>query len=151
MCIRDSLGIDKAVHPQSDHNKNASQQIDAQISVRIGKCIFTGTKQVQDRRFKEKTQHGEQDPGNQQQGKRVAHNLFGAGVVAFPPGDGAQRRASHTKKIGESRNDGDDGKGKPQPGQRQGGGVGKMPDIDAVHHIIKDVDQLRQRHRQRQI
>ena len=47
------LCIDEIVHPQADHYKQSSAQINGNISICIGKCNFTCTKQIQQRLFKQ--------------------------------------------------------------------------------------------------
>ena len=53
-------------------------------------------------------------------------------------------------RVGEGRDDGDDGEGEPQAGQGVAGGVGQAADVHPVHHAVQHVDELGHGHGQGQ-
>lgn len=70
-------------------------------------------------------------------------------MVAAAARNRAERRAAHAHKVRKGGDDRDDRKGQSQPSQGQCRRLRDMADIHPVHHIIKNIDQLRDRHRQR--
>ena len=72
--------------------------------------------------------------------------MRGALGVAFAARDGKQRCATGAKQVGKCRNDGDDGKGKANPGERSGRNLWQMPNIHAIHNAVKHIDKLGKNH-----
>ena len=93
----ESLRVDETVHSQADHHKNCADQINFQIIIGISEGVLTGAKEIQQRLFKGKAHHHQYDARNHQRQKGIAHDLAGIFVLPFSPGDGAQRRSTHTE------------------------------------------------------
>ena len=141
-----SLGIDKAVHSQSRHDKQASQQIDGHILIRIGICIVAGAEQVEHGPLQSNAQHRQTDAEDHHHSKGVSHDLLRLVHVSPAPLNGTEGSPAHSKQVGEGRNHGNNGETQSHPRQGQTPCSGNPAYIDAVHHIVQHIDQLSQRH-----
>ena len=87
--------------------------------------------------------HGRcKDGEKQEQYQSVPQYLAGPLPVALPQRDGSQRCTSRPHDRGESGNQDDDRTGHSDTGQRVGTDTGNMADVNTVHDVIKQVDDL---------
>ena len=145
-----SLCVDEAVHPKAQHYKQGTAQINGQIIIGVRVGDVAGAEQVEQRRFQQKTQNAENKPGPQQKGAGGSHDLPGTGGIVLAACNRKKRGAAVTKEIGESGNHRNNGKCKADACQRAGTGARHMPQINAVHHIVEYIDELREGHGNRQ-
>ena len=100
-------------------------------------------------RFHEGIDYGRGAQGEQhQQQKTVAQYFAGTFAVALSQRDGGQRRATAADDRRERRDQDDDGRRDADTGQRVGSDAGNVADIDPVHHVVEQVDELRRDGRQ---
>ena len=143
-----ALRIDKGVHAQAHHNEKGAAEVDGEVGVGIGKGGLTGAEEIEHRALEQEKDQGGRRTQDQQQREGIAQNMLGLLIVSLPPADGAQRRAAHAAEVGKPHQNGDDGHGKSQSGERQM--PGQPSEVHPVHHAVEDIDELRQRHRGRQ-
>ena len=77
--------------------------------------------------------------GQDQHGKRCAHDTSRFIHVAPSSLYAKQRRAAQPEKVGEGRDERDDRKTQTQPGQGIGPFFREHADIDPIHDIIQQV------------
>ena len=147
---REALRVDIAVEPQAGHDENGAGHIDRQIAVGKRPGGVAGPERIEQGPLEQKTDRRQQKPGEKQHGERVAHDLFRGLQISPAAGDRAQRRAARPEQIGKGDDRGDHGHAEPQPRQGQGTVTRDPPDIHPVHHIIENIDELRQRHGKRE-
>ena len=122
-----SLGVDKIVHAKTDHNKKCADEVEADVCICIRISNITGAEQVKQWALGQVAQNHENTAGNQEHGKGVAENFPGAPRFT---GTSCNDRQSQTDS-----------------GQRLGGHVWEMTDVNAVNNVVKDINELRKRHR----
>ena len=73
--------------------------------------------------------------------------IFRARAGSPAPCHRKKRCAAHTEQIGKSGDDCNDRQSQTDSGQRLGGHVWEMTDVNAVNNVVKDINELRKRHR----
>ena len=146
-----TLSVNKAVHAQTDHDKQRTAQVDGRIISGIHICNITGTEQIQQRLQASQTRRHQHGTRQQQHSKGRSHDPSSFFFVSCTSRDGEKRRAAHAKQVGKGIEDHNNGKTDAQAGQRQVAGARDLADIHAVHNIVEQVDQLRHGHGQSQL
>src|SRR5699024_5869152 len=137
-----SLAVDKAVHAQADHNKNSAQKVNADIIICISKGSIAGAQGVKKGILYRHSHQYQQYPGNQGKGKRSPHASLCPVLVAFSPGDGAQRRTTGAYQIGKGRDCRYNWKSNPYSCKGCRTGSGNPSDINSVYDIIQYINKL---------
>ena len=144
-----ALGADESVEAGGQHGAGGAQQVDFQVGVGVAVGGVAGAEEIQ-HRPPEQIAHPHQHQGaDKEQCHHLAQNPLGPLVILGSPGDGEQGRAAVAVEIGKGRDQGGQGEGQPDAGEGHGPHVGQVADVDPVHHIVQQLDQLghRQGHR----
>ena len=139
---RPSLRIDESVQPHRDLHEQRPQQIHRQIIHRITYRMFRCPDGHQQGTHGQVCRGRCQDGEKQEQYQSVPQYLASSLPVALPQRDGSQRCASRPHDGGEGGNQDDDRTGHSDTGQRVGTDTGNMADVNTVHDVIKQVDDL---------
>ena len=136
------LRVDKIIHTKTYHDKQCAAQVNGQISIGIRVGDITGAEQIHEGAPEYKAKKSQENPADQEHGKGVCHDLFGLFLVAESSGYRKEGSAAHAKQIGKCSDDCNDWKSQSDTGQCFCGSMGDMTDIDAVYHIVQDVNEL---------
>ena len=142
-----SLGVDKVVHAKTDHDKKRADKVETDVCICIRISNITGAEQVKQWALGQVAQNHENAAGNQEHGKGVAENFPSAPRFTGTSCHRKKRCAAHTEQIGKSGDDCNDRQSQTDSGQRLGGHVWEMTDVNAVNNVVKDINELRKRHR----
>ena len=145
------LSRDEGIQAQGKLHEHGAPQIDADVIQRIADGSIRGAEGVQKRALARLKQHGEQHAERRQHGDTAAQNLLGAVPVTLAQLDGGQRCAALPGKGGEGGNQHQNGGAHPHAGEGCGPDAGNVADVNAVHYIIKHVDELGGHGGQRQL
>ena len=143
----ESLGIDKVVHAKTDHHKKRADKVEADVRICIRVSNVTGAEQVKQRPLEQVAQHHENTAGNQKHGKGVAENLPGALRFTGTSCHGKKRCTAHAEQVGKCSDDCNDRQSQTNSGQRLSGHIRQVADVNTVNNVIKDIDELRECHR----
>ena len=94
-----ALGVDKGIHPQTNHDKESTQQIDGHVSAGVGVGGVTGAEEVKNRAAQSQEKHRHRRTEDQKQCKGTSHHTLRLFIVTPAPVDGAQRRAAGPTEI----------------------------------------------------
>ena len=145
------LGADEGVQAQGQLDKDGAQQVDGDIVGGIADGGLRGAEGHEHRPLDELEHHRQHRRGAQEQGHRVAQDALSPLPVSRPQADGGQRGAPLAGKGGEGGDQGDDGKGHPQAGEGGAPDDRDVADIDAVHDVVQQVDELGRHRGHRQL
>ncbi len=145
------LGRNEGIQAQCKLHEHGAPQIDADVIQRIADGSIRGAEGVQKRALAHLKQHGEQHTEYRQHGDAAAQDLLGAFPVALAQLDGGQRCATLPGKGGEGGNQHQNGGAHPHAGEGRGPDAGNVADVNAVHDIIKHIDELGGHGGQRQL
>src|SRR5699024_10245599 len=101
----ESLGINKAVHSQSYHDKKTAQQIDGYVVLGIGNRGIRCTEKIQKGPFKNQPQDSKDQTEEDHQDKGIAHDSLRFLDISFSALDGAEGSPSHAEQIGKGYDD----------------------------------------------
>lgn len=138
---RPSLRIDESVQPHRDLHEQRPQQIHRQIIHRITYRMFRCPDGHQQGTHGQVCRGRCQDGEKQEQYQSVPQYLASSLPVALPQRVAAKVRL-RPHDGGEGGNQDDDRTGHSDTGQRVGTDTGNMADVNTVHDVIKQVDDL---------
>ena len=138
----EALGIDEAVHARSDHGEGGAKQIDPQILVRVVPGLLTGAEEEKDGPAEAVAQGEKHRGGPQEQGEHVAQESFSLFDISLAAGQGEEGSAAGAVEIGEGRDDHDHRESDPETCQGQVSHILQMADVDPVHDVVEQLDQL---------
>lgn len=145
----EALGVDEIVHAKPQHHEHSAAQINGEVAVRIGESGITGAEQIQQRFFEREHQRREHKACAQQHGKGVAHNICGVGVVARPRAMEKSGAPPVPNRLANAMTMDRMGKVTPTPVSAAEDAPRDVADVDAVHYVIQNVNELRHCKRQR--
>ena len=140
------LGVDEIVHAKTYHDEQRAAQVDGEVGVRIGIGGVAGTEQIHQRPAKRIAEDGKDQAAEQEHGEGIRHDLFCLLRLPAAPCNGEEGRPAGAEEVGKGGDDGDDGQRQADACQRLGGRVGDVADVDPVHHVVQDIDELCARH-----
>ena len=133
---------DEGVHAQHDEDADRAEDVDAAVRQRIGQGGVAGTEHPQQGRCGGVEHDGQQHREDQQHGEAVADDLFRLVFVALAHGDGGAGRTTGTDEHRKGVQQHQDGGEQAHAGQRGCADAGDVADVDTVHDVIQQVDDL---------
>ena len=146
---REPLAINIWVETQRCHHADCTQEINNHISRRIWISGIACAKQIQDRFVEDDSRRSQRCPGQQQHEISVRHDFLRARLIPLAARNCAQRCAAYPEEIGKRRDQCNYRKTKPQPSEGYRSLTRDFPDIDPIHDIVKQIEQLCNQHRRR--
>ena len=143
----ESLGVDKVIHAKTDHDKKRADKVEADVCICIRISNVAGAEQVKQRTFEQVAQYHKNAAGNQEHGKGVAENLPGTRWFTGTSCHRKKRGTAHAEQVGKCGDDCNDRQSQTDSGERLGGHVRQVADVNAVNDVVKNIDELRKRHR----
>ena len=133
----------KDVESQRHQHEDRAERIDRHIFRAVSDGLFACAERHQKRFVPHREHHRQRGGRRNEQRKTVSQNFLGGVVVPRAHKNGSARRAARTDEIGKRRYQQDDGKAHAHAGKRRRADFGNMSDIDPVHEVIKQIDELR--------
>ena len=140
----------KSIQPRGQKHTDASADIDPHIGRRIAYGVGTGSKGIQNR-FRIHKEPCCQCHGHTDQRKdTIPQNLFRGFIIAFSHGNGSSGRTAETDQRCKCRHQHYHRQSNSKPCQRHSSHSGNMADVNAVNHIVKQINNLCRNGRSRQ-
>lgn len=146
-----ALGGDEGIDAHDNQDEDAAQHIDPGVTHPIGQGGVAGPEQPQQLGRKGEEEGGQHHRQPDEHRQTVAHDPLGAVLVVLAQGDGRPGRAACPAEHGESVDQHQNRHAEPHAGQRRGADALDVPDVDSVHNVIQQIDDLgdHRRHGQR--
>ena len=142
---RKAHAVDEGVHAEADEHEDGAGDVDAEIFQSEGQRFRIPSHGSQKGPCEDEKDGCQQGAEDQQHRESRLQDALRPGVVALAARDGAQGIAACAAQVCECRDQGNEGKGDADAGQRRRADAGDVSDEDAVHNVVEHVDDLGQR------
>ena len=146
-----ALRVNKRIHAGRKHRWKRADQIDHHVRIRIDERGLRCPEQNKERSGKQKADHHKYHRTCTDHRKRCIDHILRPLRLTHSTVDREDRRPAASEQIAERRNDDDQWKTQSHRTKRRRTNIRDTRNINSVHNIIEQTQNLRYQHRQRSI